>query len=201
MAPGTGNNSSKILKAFEEHQAALRRYISRMVRRKHDIDDVAQETFLRAFRAERERDDAIEKPKSFLFKIAHNIAITDLTRKSSQIMDYLAEVDDVAIPDSSTSVEDEVSAYQVVGVHCEAVAQLPAQCRRVYLMRKVHGMSHREIADRLGISPRTVEKHISKGSRDCWRYVRAMQREREPEQGLAEAVVEVGHKPGGVHHG
>lgn len=193
---------SKILRAFEEHQAALRRYISRLVRRKHDIDDVAQETFLRAFRAEQGRDEAIEKPKSFLFRIAHNIAITDLTRKSSQIMDYLAEVDAVISPDESASVEDEVSAGQMVGIHCEAVAQLPAQCRRVYLMRKVHGMSHRDIAERLEISVRTVEKHISKGSRDCWRYVSQREQCKDPleqvDHSKTQSNTRTGRRPGGV---
>lgn len=62
-------------------------------------------------------------------------------------------------------------ADQTIGVHCEAVARLPPKCRRVYLMRKVHGMSHKEIAQHMGITTTTVERHITKGIRDCARYM------------------------------
>ena len=164
-----------VLNAFQDHQLALRRFISRIVRRPHDIDDIAQETFLRAYDAEKNSSNGIEKPKSFLFKIAHNVAITNLTRKSTQMMDYLAEIDEVGDTMLSPALLDEVIARQVVGIHCEAVAALPTQCRRVYLMRKVHGISHRDIAEQLGISHRTVEKHIGKGTKDCANYVRERQ--------------------------
>ena len=73
-------NATPVLQAFQKHQAALRRFISRFVQRTQDIDDVAQEAFLRAYRAEKGKP--IEQPKSFLFRIAHNVAITELTKKS-----------------------------------------------------------------------------------------------------------------------
>jgi RNA polymerase sigma factor (sigma-70 family) len=164
-----------VFNAFQDHQQALRRFISRLVRRSHDIDDIAQETFLRAYNAEKNSNGDIEQPKSFLFKIAHNVAITNLTRKSNQMMDYLAEIDEINDLMLSPALVDEVIARQMVGIHCEAVASLPTQCRRVYLMRKVHGMTHKEIAEQLGISHRTVEKHIGKGIRDCANYVRERQ--------------------------
>lgn len=158
-----------VWQAFELHQAALRRFISRFVQRNQDIDDVAQEAFMRAFRAEKTKP--IEQPKSFLFRIAHNVAITELTKKSHQIMDYMADIDESAVTWVDNSAEEQVMAEQQIGLHCEAVAQLPTQCRRVFLMRKVHGMSHREIAHQLGIAISTVEKHMSKGMRDCANYM------------------------------
>ena len=179
--PAAPQPKNRVLAAFQDHQLALRRYIARMVRRA-DIDDIAQETFLRAYQAEKNNPTAIEQPKSFLFKIAHNLAITSLTRKSSQMLDYLAEVEDVAEPAAGSALLDEVIGRQMVGIHCEAVAALPPQCRKVYLLRKVHGLSHREIADHLGISNRTVEKHISKGVKDCANYVRQCTREQRAQQ-------------------
>ncbi len=162
-------NTTPVLQAFQKHQAALRRFISRFVQRTQDIDDVAQEAFLRAYRAEQGRP--IEQPKSFLFRIAHNVAITELTKKSTQIIDYIADIDESAVVWLEDSAEDMVMADQLIGIHCEAVAQLPPQCRRVFLMRKVHGMSHRDIATELGIAISTVEKHMTKGVRDCASYI------------------------------
>ena len=163
------SQQTSILQAFQNHQGALRRFISRIVQRPQDIDDVAQEAFLRAYRAEKGRP--IEQPKSFLFRIAHNVAITELTKKSHQIIDYIADIDESAVLWIEDSVEDQVMAEQLIGIHCEAAAQLPPRCRRVYLMRKVHGMSHKDISVELGISISTVEKHMSKGIRDCANFI------------------------------
>lgn len=171
---------SGLLVAFQKNQAALRHYISRFVRRNSDIDDIAQEAFLRAYRAECSRDEPLEQPKSYLFKVAHNVAVSELQKKSTHILDCLEDIDELSVPWVEQTLEDDVMARQTVGIHCEAVAALPAQCRRVYLMRKVHGMSHREIADRLGIKQSTIEKHVSKGVRDCARYVRLRQAGLDP---------------------
>ena len=163
------NQTTPVLQAFQKHQAALRRFISLLVQRPQDIDDVAQEAFLRAYRAEKGRP--IEQPKSFLFRIAHNVAITELTKKSTQIIDYIADIDDSAVVWLEHSAEETAMADQLIGIHCAAVAQLPPQGRRVFLMRKVHGMSHKAIASELGIAISTVEKHMTKGVRDCANYV------------------------------
>ena len=161
--------TTPVLQAFQKHQGALRRFISRFVQRKQDIDDVAQEAFMRAYRAEKGKP--IEQPKSFLFRIAHNVAITELTKKSHQIIDYIADIDESAVVWLDDSAEEQVMAEELIGIHCEAVAQLPPQCRRVFLMRKVHGMSHKDISVELGISISTVEKHMSKGARACASYI------------------------------
>jgi RNA polymerase sigma-70 factor (ECF subfamily) len=167
----TGRNvNSGIYDAYTRHQAALKRFISRFLPNSHDIEDVSQETFLRAFTAEKSRE--IEQPKSFLFRIAKHVALTQLTRKSRQITDYLEDFDDSEVLLTEDSIEDELIARETLGIHCEAVAGLPPQCRRVYLMRKVYGMSHKEIAAQLGIAVSTVEKHLIKGVEQCDRYVR-----------------------------
>ena len=154
-----------MLQAFEKHQAALRRFISRFVQRNQDIDDVAQEAFMRAYRAEKTKP--IEQPKSFLFRIAHNVAITELTKKTHQIIDYMADIDESGVVWVDVSAEEQVTAEQQIGIYCEAVAQLPTQCRRVFLMRKYQALSHREIAQTLGISVSAVEQHISLGLKRC----------------------------------
>ena len=62
-------------------------------------------------------------------------------------------------------------AQQKLGFHCAAVASLPPKCRKVYLLRKVYGMSYKDIAATLQISDSTVEAHISKGYARCDEYV------------------------------
>jgi len=68
-----------------------------------------------------------------------------------------------------------LEAQQSLGLYCEAVAALPERCRRVYLLRRVHGLRQQEIATSLGISLRMVEKHLQKGTLECRAFIRARQ--------------------------
>ena len=166
----TNPTSTPVYDAYTRHGSSLKRFIGRFMRSPPDIEDIAQEAFLRAYTVERTRP--IEQPKSFLFRIAKHLALSQLTRKSRQITDYIEDFEDSSVIQLEHSAEEEISARQMLGLHCEAVAGLAPQCRQVYLLRKVHGFSHKEIAEHLGIAVSTVEKHLMKGIEQCDRYVR-----------------------------
>lgn len=161
---------SGVSNVFLDNFSYLKKFLARYLSKSQDIEDVVQETYLRAFNAEQGK--AIEKPKAFLFRIAKNIALTELSKKGRQITDYIEDVDAKAVNKEFVNVEDEVEAEQSIGLYCEAVASLPERRRRVYLLRKVHGLSHKEIADRLSVSPSTVDKHLSKALLACRAYIK-----------------------------
>ena len=156
--------------AYTRNGPSLKRFIGRFMRSPSDVEDIAQEAFLRAYAAERSRP--IEQPKSFLFRIAKHLALSQLTRKSRQITEYIEDSTDPGVVQLDSSAEEEISAQQILGVHCAAVAELTPQCREVYLLRKVQGLSHKEIAVELEIAVSTVEKHLMKAVAQCDRYVR-----------------------------
>lgn len=158
---------SGVSKAFFEHNVFLKRFLSRFLYREQDIEDVVQEAYLKAYSAEQERG-TIEQPKAFLFSIAKNIALNELNRKSRQITDFLDDCQkEFADIEQSTELEQEVSAEQSLGLYCEAVAKLPEKTRQIYLLRKVHGLAHKEIAERMNISLSSVEKHLKTGLLHC----------------------------------
>ncbi len=173
---------TSVYETYTRYCASLKRFIGRFMRAPSDIEDIAQEAFLRAYTVERSRP--IEQPKSFLFRIAKHLALSQLTRKSRQITDYIEDSDDPSVIQLDHSAEEEISAHQMLRLHCDAVAELSPQCRQVYLLRKVQGCSHKEIAERLGIAVSTVEKHLMKSIAQCDRYVRERVEVRESEVGL-----------------
>ena len=162
--------STPVYDAYTRHGSSLKRFISRFMRSPSDIEDIAQEAFLRAYTVERSRP--IEQPKSFLFRIAKHLALSQLTRKSHQVTEYIEDSTDPGVIQLESSAEEEISAQQIFRMHCEAVEELSPQCREVYLLRKVQGFSHKEIAAELGIAVSTVEKHLMKAVEQCDRYVR-----------------------------
>ena len=159
--PLTKKRESRLFDAYLSCEIALKRFLRRYYSRREDIDDLAQEAFLRAYDAELGRE--IQSPKAYLFRVARNIAMRELGKKSRQLTDYLEEAIDEGPLGREASTEEELIAQQKLQQCCHAIADLPEQCRRVFLLRKIHAYSHKDIAQQLGISTRTVEKHIAKG--------------------------------------
>ena len=161
---------SKVTRAFVEHGHPLKMFLRRFVPQQHDIEDVAQEAFLRAFKVE--QGEPVDHPKTLLFTIAKNIALNELRRKSRRVTDYIEECQ--SAPESSgATTEEEVLGLEQLEHYCTAVDELPEQCRRVYLLRKVHGLAHKDIAAQLNITVRTVERHLAKGVLRCRMHMEA----------------------------
>lgn len=157
--------------AFVENQNFLKKFLRRFFSEQQDIEDVAQEAFLRAYVAEQRKE--IEHPKAYLFRAARNIALTKLTKKSRQITDYIADLGVSVVIEGGENPEEELEAEQTLGLYCEAVADLPEKCRQVFLLRKVHGLAHKEIAERMSLSVSSVEKYLLKGVLACRAFMRA----------------------------
>ena len=179
--------------SFAACEMALKRYLARYLHRREDIEDMAQETYLRAYKATEKR--WIEFPKAYLFKVARTVALSELSKKMRQLTDYLEEMPD-GEPGSAGSVDEELIAEQRVALYCDAIAELPPQCRRVFLMRKVQGMPHKEIAAELGITTSAVERNITRGVFQFQRYVN--NKDMDQIQESVEAVPLSAKDPGGV---
>ncbi len=151
---------SRLADAYMVCERSLKRFLYQFSSRSEDIDEMAQEAFLRAFDAESRQE--IQSPKAYLFRVARNIALRELNKKSRQLTDYLEESVGENVLSREASTEEDVIAQQKLQQYCNAIAELPEQCRRVFLLRKVQAYSHKEIAAQLNISVRTVEKHIAK---------------------------------------
>ena len=164
---------STILKAYLENEAALKRFLRRFMKSRDAIDDLAQEAFLRAFAAESAR--LIESPKAFLFKVAKNLALNALAKQSSVTIEPLGDFEgqEVLEDSSQAAVDDAVDGRERIRVLARAIAALPPQCAKVFILRKMQGLSQKEIAARLDISVRTVENHVALGLVRCKAYMRA----------------------------
>ncbi len=158
---------SLIHRVFVENEAALRRLLARYLPRRQDIDDISQETFLHAFAAENERP--IRAPKAYLFRVAKNLALNALKKKAVTTTDYIEDFEssEVLLDNRQPAVDDQVSDRQRLVILSEAMMALPPRCRRAFVMRKVDGLSYKDIATRLGLSESTVEKHVATGLMKC----------------------------------
>ena len=128
--PGRGASLSSVSRAFLENTDFLKHFLKRFLTRAEDIEDLAQEAYLRSYRAEQER--GVEQPKAYLFRVAKHLALNELNRKSEQMTVYIEDRLATLPLDGSSSAEDEVEAQQSLSLYYEAVAALPKRCRRVF---------------------------------------------------------------------
>lgn len=133
-----------------------------------EVEDILQETYVRI--CQLPEPESIEKPKSFLYTTARNLAFDHLKRAETRLTDELQEESE-AHGLGDVTFEQAVSQKEF-SLFCEAVRDLPPQCRRVFVLKKVYGYSQKEIADVMKISQSTVEKHIATGIKKCTLFMR-----------------------------
>ncbi|HWK55436.1 MAG TPA: RNA polymerase sigma factor [Hyphomicrobiales bacterium] len=148
------------LEDFLASRPLLLKVVGRLAR-PEDIEDIVQETFIRSYVASRRKK--ISNPGAFMLTTARNIALNVIKRADRKGHLPLDELYDDDLAQYADDVVQRHQADEMFRYFCRAVARLPVDCRRVFILQKVYGFTQNEIAARLGISPRTVEKHVAKG--------------------------------------
>jgi RNA polymerase sigma factor (sigma-70 family) len=144
-------------------EAMLTRFLQRNWRNAAEISDLRQESYARIYEAAQRERPALVKP--FLFQIARNLIIDRLRKQSVVSLESVADFDWLNVSDDKPTAEAYVAARQELRLLQAALDELPPRCRQVVMMRKVEGLSQREIAKQMGIAIETVENQVAKGMR------------------------------------
>ncbi len=133
-----------------------------------DIEDIVQETYVRVCQVTGRRK--LRSPRAFMFKTARNLALDHIRRHEFRFAVSAEENPELGYGearDGGNATYEQAAADEEFAEFCDAVRQLPVQCRRAFVLKKVYGLSQKEIAQQLGISESTVEKHVALGLRRC----------------------------------
>lgn len=162
----------KLAKVYVSIRGVLARAVAGIVP-PNEIEDIVQETYVRVCQTKNRFE--IASPRSFMLRTARNIALNHVNRAESRLADSM-DLDEVSTLIPADRMTDttlgKVCSDERFSLFCDAVRQLPVQCRRVFVMKKVYGHSQREIATALEISENTVEKHIVKGAKRIRNFMR-----------------------------
>lgn len=159
-----------ILETFLAHRKALFRMIGRIVR-PNEIEDIVQETFIHSYAAA--RNQKIHNPQAFMFRTARNLALNCVNRAAERLNTSIEELDEFDFASDTDLLERQHHSEEMFHNFCRAVSSLPVHCRRVFILKKVYGLSQKEIASFLGIASSTVEKHIARGMTVTAEYLEA----------------------------
>ena len=162
-----------IATVFLSIRTSLARAVSSIVPPR-EIEDVVQETYVRVCQANATGD--IHSPRAFMFQTARNIALNYLSRADNRLVDSVDIQQDADLLGAAGADYDPLAlacSGEEFALFCNAVRNLPLQCRRAFILKKVYGHSYQDIAKKLGISEKTVEKHIAKGLLQCRSYLQS----------------------------
>lgn len=146
------------------HERALMHYLQRCWPQRDELHDLRQEIYARVYEAAARSRPA--SSQAFLFATARHL-MTDRARRGRVVS--IEPVGD--FEPSNVYLVDDVSPERWAGARqalkrlAEALDRLPDRCREVVWLRRVEELPQKDVAERLGISGKTVEKHLAKGMR------------------------------------
>jgi RNA polymerase sigma-70 factor (ECF subfamily) len=145
------------------HEQALVRYLARMWRNSDEIFDLRQEIYVRVYEAASKSRPHFAK--SFLFSTARHLMTDQIRRRRIVAIDTVGDLEALHVSVEENSPETRTSAYQELRRLAQALDALPPKCREVVWLRRVDDLSQKEVAARLRITQKSVEKHVMKGMR------------------------------------
>ena len=142
------------------HEPALRTWLARRPVAGLEIDDIIQETY---FKLSSVPDvNAIDNVRGYLFRTAHSLIVSHVRRAQIVSISTFANMEDFQVLDDDGTPEERLVARDELRRLGEVVADMPPRAREVFVLRRIEGLSQRGVAERLGVSVSTVEKHLAK---------------------------------------
>ncbi len=155
------------------HAVAVRYYrelINFCAHKLHDRDaakDIVQEAYARFMVLA--RSQVVEEPRALLYKVARHLLIDQARRQRVRDHDSLDALVESDQPQGRTDWQPEAAAEgQEYARHMlEVIDALPARCREAFMLNRFEGLSHQEVADRMGISRNMVAQHVIRAVLAC----------------------------------
>ncbi len=144
------------------HEADLRRWLRRIVP-EAEVGDVVQDAYCRI--AGLDRVDHIRNGRAYLFQAAKSIVIDRLRRARVVSIEAVTEIDALDVVHDEPSPERVAAGRRELARVRGLIDALPERCRRIFELRKVHGLPQREVARMMEVPETTVENDVVKGLR------------------------------------
>ncbi|WP_336335446.1 RNA polymerase sigma factor [Pseudomonas putida] len=145
---------------FLDNREALRAYLVRQFGSAVIADDLTQETWLRV--ASRKIGERISNPRAYIFRIARNLGM-DIRRREALGIEMQADPVVVErIPDAKLDPARKAELDRELQQVTQVIAELPPRCGEVFILCRIEGLDHQQVAERLGISKSTVVSQMVK---------------------------------------
>ena len=115
----------------------------------------------------------VKNAKNYLFTTALHAALDLLRRRKVVSFEQVGEFDRLSVLEERPDACETASRNEELEILRQAMYALPTRCRQVFTLRKLYGLSHREIAQQLKVSEKTVEEQVNRAMRRCAAFLRS----------------------------
>ena len=151
---------------YRNHRSELEAMIFGRLRCRETAADICQEAFVRLCRSE--QSGSVDNVKAYLFRIAMNL-LYDHYRSQAVRLTYSTDCPYEETPElkDSRSAEQAVLGMEQLDRAMAALTELSPLCQRIFFLNRFEGLKHREIAEQLNVSIRTVEDNVRRALLHC----------------------------------
>ncbi|MGH8214884.1 MAG: RNA polymerase sigma factor [Rhodanobacteraceae bacterium] len=167
------------------HEGALMRFLHRNWRDHDEVVDLRQDIYVRVYKAAASRRP--DSPKAFLFATARHLLADRIRRQRIVSITAVGDLEQLNVLTDELEPGRWLGGRDALERLGRAMDRLPDRCREVVWLRRVEDLPQKEIARRLGISEKTVEKHIAKGCRMMANHFYAASRDNDAPTGVGSA--------------
>lgn len=159
-----------MIKLYQQYELNIRKFLMRKVRQKEDVEDMVQETFLKAHRVSDWED--VRNPESYLVSIAKN-AYKDYIRKETRnIVDNRTDITCLEMKDDKPNPEQIISGKQDFRELEKVIGSLTPRVKQAIILIKIMNVTYAEASEIMGVSISTLENHVTKGIAECRRKIK-----------------------------
>ncbi|MHA6195845.1 sigma-70 family RNA polymerase sigma factor [Pseudomonas wadenswilerensis] len=161
------SSSSKLGFFFSDHHRWLLHHLYRHLRNHADAEDTAADTFCQLLNA-RIDTESIEQPRAYLSTVARRLIFDRQRRRKLELayLERLANVPEALAP----SPEEQLLLIEALVTIDRVIDGLPGLVKATFLYSQLDGLSYVAIAEKLGISERTVSRYMKQALRQCYLY-------------------------------
>lgn len=159
----------KIARGLEDRQAfvaryegPLKAYFSKRLSSSDEVEDLVQDVFRRIWSSN--SSARIKNPDGYIFQTAANL-LRERYRKDGTREAAMAQLPFFSPEHEEITPERILQDRQTLRLLEKTLLEMPSRTRTVFLLHRFEGFKYREIADRLGVSVSSVEKHIASATR------------------------------------
>ena len=153
---------------LERYYRELLNFCARVVRDRDAAADLVQESYARVL-AVRNSGQAMPEPRALLYQTARRLIIDRHRRQAVRLHDDIDDLPEPVHPAAPAHLEPE-SVYaheQTARAFVAVIEALPPRCREAFILNRFEGLSHQEVAERMGISKNMVAQHITRAMLAC----------------------------------
>ncbi|MBL7251439.1 sigma-70 family RNA polymerase sigma factor [Alloalcanivorax sp. C16-2] len=151
---------------YRGHHGWLRGWLCHRLGCSETAADLAQDTFVRIMQRQRqERDFTVSHPRQYLRLVANGLMVDHFRRRAVEqaYLEALAQRPEAA----TLALEEQQIILETLQQLDRMLDTLPAATRRAFLLSRLDGLTYPQIAERLGVSSRTVKRHMQRAFLAC----------------------------------